>query len=227
MAIHAGVLHLSFVAPDLRVGHPRAQGVPGSSAIRVVQAVVVDHSIERTAPPPTSIVPPSQIEALTVGHSTEVAEALPPDRAVDSTTILERLWAGSTNPLWRPVASQRSKDAAHLIRVPGSLAENIHEFNDSVAGSRVEWTVGAGGGRWGVSTGQLRFGPLALDLCEGGSTRTACGIAGREGDDAERLRRYLDIEDQAARGQLLRFWQSRARLIRARMNAKRDSSRRR
>lgn len=127
--------------------------------------------------------------------------------------------------LWGPIGSPG--DPPRLNRRLGSLPDSWNEesagIRAPVAGDMSVWaTRDADGERWGFSPGRVHFGSIALPLCGGTFDASDCGLgvppSFRE-EYRNELRALLEIRQQGNRAVI----EERARAIRARLEAYRDS----
>jgi hypothetical protein len=129
------------------------------------------------------------------------------------------LWVGPATAFPAPVTPEEA--------AAGRLATGIRSFNDSVAAAAAaderatDWTVkDKDGGRWGVSPGAIHIGSVTLPLPFGFS-----GPTGRREETADKMRTYAESNAQAKRLEMEETFESRAKALRARKDAERDSAR--
>ncbi|MGH7500272.1 MAG: hypothetical protein ACREL7_00805 [Longimicrobiales bacterium] len=132
-----------------------------------------------------------------------------------------RLWASPPERALPPVPSN-----AELAR--GRLYARLGTWNDSMliaaeaAAKATDWTgTDANGNKWGISPGKLHLGSLTLPL-----PISFGPPPGRRDEYAARDRTWRESEIQYGRSIVRDDFKSQVRAIRARMDAKRDSTRR-
>jgi hypothetical protein len=128
--------------------------------------------------------------------------------------------------LWRPTTS-RGETRPLLNGQPQALLDSLNRESVGVrtpaAGDMSVWTPrDADGNRWGFSPGQIHLGSISLPLCGGNFDASNCGFgippSFRE-EYRNQIRALLEIQQQDNRALL----EERARAIRARLEAVRDS----
>lgn len=129
------------------------------------------------------------------------------------------LWVGPATAFPAPVTPAEA--------AAGRLAAGIRSYNDSVAAAAAaeagatDWTVkDKDGGRWGVSPGAIHIGSVTLPLPFGFS-----GPTGRREETADKMRTYAESNAQAKRMEIEETFESRAKALRKRKDAERDSAR--
>ncbi|MCI0433285.1 MAG: hypothetical protein L0271_06520 [Gemmatimonadetes bacterium] len=201
---------------------PRAIQLPAATEVIALVAVP---DIDFVEPPPVLEERPDPTPLPEVRIDAPAATPATPSQPVP--TIAERIRSTGTDPrLWtRPDEFPPPVDAfdAMMNRVAGRIAA----WNDSSAAAAMaaakatDWTVtDKNGGRWGVSPGQLHLGSLTLPLPIGFAPPP-----GRRDETLARVRGWSEIEAQASRAAVRETFDDRVKAIRARNDARRDSTR--
>ncbi len=142
------------------------------------------------------------------------------------TSVADRLLPRATDArIWGPViATGEAPDPVKAALAP--LYGQIAAFNDSLrlagdaAARATDWTVKDGnGGRWGVSPGEIHLGKVTLPLPFGFSTPP-----GRRDELSGRLSTWNAIQRQAGQVEASESFKERAKAIRDRKAAERDST---
>ena len=241
VAIHALALALRFDAavPDPGPAAVRRAPHHGSVTTRLIDIVTVpsqpvrDGSARRTLTPALEPRTPTTDVFVRAGDSPRIGGGEgsdPHDRLVD------RILPRSHDPRLlgeptRAIAPSVDRLDATRTRIGGS----IETLNDSTAAAAeadrriMDWTrTDAQGNRWGISPGTVYLGASQLKLCGGNFNPADCGFVPPPGQREllkARLGTFNAIRSQAERAELDRTFDERARAIRARGQASRDSTR--
>lgn len=231
------LLHLFFFA-TLRFGVPSGDGGPapagpdrpvepeGMQLVRIVPVPTDEVPQAETPEPlredaaPRVVREPSATTTTPVPAVPEARGAAPSVSSRISPRLGDaRLFADPGPAMPAPTDPEALARARFLAR--------IDAYNDSsaaasaAAAAALDWTVEDGsGGKWGVSPGKLHLGGLTLPLPVGFAPPP-----GRREELAERNRRFGEISGQRARETGRATFEERAKAIRAREQAKRDSTR--
>lgn len=129
-----------------------------------------------------------------------------------------RLWAPPT-----PAADSAGPEAERLRSRIDVLSEATLGIKTLPGGDMSAWVArDARGGRWGLSPGALHLGDLTVPLCSGTFDASTCGFgipSGYRDRYRAELRALVELQRQGARAEV----QDRARALRARLDARRDS----
>lgn len=239
----SALLHLVALAVSPRfIGFAPTITAPGSAAappegIRVIAlapeteaARPVDAPAEPPEPEPE---PEPRVEPPSPEPTGPRVRRDRPEAASASPSAAERLAPGLHDPRLWVLPGARPPERSPAERMRDDLGARLAEVADSSRRAReaadrpTDWTSPEGDGApWGLSPGRLHLGTTTLSLCGGSHGAADCGFGvspGRREAYGERMRRLEEIDGQMIRARVAKTFEERARAIRARNDAKRDS----